>query len=295
VEAGTLIRHALVIGANGKTGRAVCAAMSARGVRARAFLRAPNQWPALAAQGIANDHAVGDLADRRTLDTAMVGMDAVVHIGPPMHPDEVLFARNAMDAALAAKLPHFVYYSVMHPLRRDVRHHRLKLDVEEQLVESGLPYTILQPTRYMQHLEPIWRTVIEQGVHAMPFNVDVKFNVADLRDHAAAAATVIAELEHHLYATYELAGPQALSQTDMAGIISHIIGRPVTARALSAEELRSRALAAGQSADRIEQMLAMNRHYDHHGFRGNPNVLRMLLGREPGLFADYVQELWSKR
>jgi hypothetical protein len=48
--------------------------------------------------------------------------------------------------------------------------------------------------------------------------------------------------------------------------------------------LRSRALAAGQSPDRIEQMLAMNRHYDHHGFRGNPNVLRMLFGREPNRF-----------
>ena len=40
--------------------------------------------------------------------------------------------------------------------------------------------------RYMQHLALIWNKVLETGVHAMPFNIDVRFNVADLRDLAEA-------------------------------------------------------------------------------------------------------------
>ncbi len=43
---------------------------------------------------------------------------------------------------------------------REVRHNRLKLDAEEVLIESGLPYTIVQPMRYMQHLALIWHKVL---------------------------------------------------------------------------------------------------------------------------------------
>ncbi len=283
----------LVTGANGKSGRAITTALAARGARVRAFIRDAAQWPGLRAQGKADDHAVGDLRNPDGVGRALTGCDAMVHIGPPMHPDEVALTRNCIDAAKKRGLSHFVYYSVMHTLRREVRHHRLKLDCEEMLVESGLAYTIVQPIRYMQHLEPIWKQVTEQGVHAMPFNVNVKFNIADLLDHAAATAAVVAESGAHCFATYEFAGPEALSQTDMAAIISRVIGRTVTARAASLEELRAKATAAGNSPDRVEQLLAMNAHYDHHGFLGNANVLRMVLGREPVRFEDYVRRLWT--
>lgn len=76
----------------------------------------------------------------------------------------------------------------MHPLRRAIRHHRLKLDAEEHLVESGLPYTILQPCRYMQHLLKIWRKVKEENIHAMAFSTKKKFNIVDLKDLAEASA-----------------------------------------------------------------------------------------------------------
>ena len=146
-----------------------------------------------------------------TINAAMASCETIIHIGPPMHPNEVEITSRFIDAALSHDISRFVYYSVMHPLRRAVRHHRLKLDAEEALIESGLPYTIVQPMRYMQHLALIWNKVLETGVHAMPFNIDVRFNVADLRDLAEATA-IVATSPGHLYATYELAGPEALSQ-----------------------------------------------------------------------------------
>ena len=171
-----------------------------------------------------------------------------------------------------------------------MRHHRLKLDAEEELIESGLPYTIVQPIRYMQHLAMIWKKVLDTGVHNMPFNVDVKFNVADLRDLAEATAIVATE-PGHLYITYELAGPEALSQRDMAAVISRVLGRVIRAEALSLEQVEKNARAAGAGDDRVTQMLTMNGHYDQFGFRGNPNVLRWILGREPNTYENYVKRL----
>jgi NAD(P)H dehydrogenase (quinone) len=40
------------------------------------------------------------------------------------------------------------------------------------------------------------------------------------------------------------------------------------------------------SASRASDMRAMWQDYDRHGLRGNSNVLRMLLGREPASFEE---------
>lgn len=279
----------LLTAANGRTGRAVLKALAKTGADVKVFIRDERQWPALQKLGGAS-HALGDMEDASTIDAALASCDSIIHIGPPMHPKEVEITSRFIDAARAHGVSRFVYYSVMHPLRRVVRHHRLKLDAEEKLIESGLPYTIVQPIRYMQHLELIWKKVLETGVHAMPFNVDVKFNVADLRDLADATA-IVATQPGHLYATYELAGPEALSQRDMAEAISRVLGRKIRAEALSLDQMEKNARAGGAGDDRVTQMLTMNRHYDQYGFHGNPNVLRWILGREPNTFENYVRRV----
>ena len=114
--------------------------------------------------------------------------------------------------------------------------------------------------------------------------------VADLHDLAEATA-IVATNPGHLYATYELAGPEALSQREMAAVISRVLGREIRADAVSLEELEKNARAAGASDDRVTQMLTMNKHYDQFGFRGNPNVLRWILGREANSFENYVTRL----
>jgi uncharacterized protein YbjT (DUF2867 family) len=279
----------LLTGANGRTGRAVLQALEARGAAVRAFVRDPAQADGVRALG-ADDVAVGDMQDGASVASAVEGCDTVIHIGPPMHPGEVAITARFVDAALANDVGHFVYYSVMHPFRRDVRHHSLKLDATEALVDSGVPYTVLEPSRYMQHLEPIWSAVRDEGVHAMPFGVDQRFSVVDLLDLAETTATVATE-PGHLYASYELAGPEPLSQNEMAATIGEVLGREVTARRIPLDEMAAGAAARGIGEDRIAQMRAMNAHYDAHGFLGNPNVLTYLLNREPTSFRAYVERL----
>lgn len=279
----------LLTAANGRTGRQVLHSLVARGADVAVLIRQEDQWAELKKLG-AKSCTVGNMEDDAAIAEAVAGNDSIVHIGPPMHPNEVQITARLVNAAVANGIDRFIYYSVMHPLRREVRHHRLKLDAEEYVIESGLAYTIVQPSRYMQHLAAIWPKVVQSGVHAMPFSVEKLFNVVDLRDLADATAKVVTEPGHE-FATYELAGPQSLSQNDMAKVISHVLNREVRAEAISLDELTQRAKKAGASEDRIEQMQIMNRHYDEHGFRGNPNVLRWLLGREPRMFEDYVRHL----
>jgi len=140
----------------------------------------------------------------------------------------------------------------------------------------------------MQHLIPIWNKIIETGIHSMPFSIEAKFSVVDLEDLAEAAATISIDKGHD-GATYELAGPEKLSQIDMARILSDLTGKKIQARAKPMKEFKAWAEINEISATRIETMVAMNRHYDAHGLVGNPNILSWILGRTPRTFEEFVK------
>lgn len=276
----------LVTGASGRTGKRMIAALSRAGVKVRAFVRRADAEDEVRDAGAA-DVVVGDLLDETALRNAVRGTGQVLHICPPMHPQEDELARRMTNFCAMLGVRRLVLYSVLHPLV-EVPHHRRKLAAERYLVESGLPYTILQPCRYMAHVVPIWKEILATGVHRMPFSVDAKFSLVDLNDLAEATAHVVTE-DRHDFATYQLAGPEPLSQADCARIISEIIGAPVRAEAKPLDQFRAEALAAGIPPHRVETLGVMNAHYDVHGLVGNPNVLRWLLGREPTGFGSFVK------
>ena len=276
----------LVTGASGRTGRRVISQLIARRQRIRAFVRRPEAAQELLAMGV-NDCFLGNLERDDDLRSALRDVSGVLHISPPMHPAEDKIAAAMIALCEAQGVERFVLYSVLHPLA-DVPHHRRKLAAEHALINSSLAYTILQPCRYMQHLNAIWPQVRDAGRHAMPFSSTARFSLVDLHDLAEATARVLVEPGHD-YATYQLAGPARLSMNDCASTLTDLLGREVTAIARSDEEFRRDAQAAGMPAARIETMSVMNAHYTAHGLSGNANVLRWLLGREPTTFAAFVK------
>lgn len=278
----------LVTGASGKTGTRCVMELVARGCRVRALVRREAAAERMRNLGAA-EVVVGDMFDDAVMVRAVNGAAQVLHICPPMHPEEDALAARMIAHAGAAGIAQFVLWSVLHP-HIDVPHHRRKQRAEAALIDSGLPFTVLQPCRYMQHLETIWPAVRDTGVHGFPFSTAARFSLVHLGDLAEAAAVVLTA-PGHLDAIYELAGPNALSQADCATIISAALGRHVAARAAPLDEVLARASAAGLPDWRLETLAVMNRHYDAHGLAGNPNVLRWLLGREPKTFAGYVAEL----
>ena len=277
----------LVTGASGRTGRAIIGSLKGREVKVRAFVRREEVCTELKEIG-ADEIVVGDLFDDQALETAVINCDQVIHICPPMNPNEATLATKITDLCLKHNVHRLVLYSVLHPILSEVRHHSLKLQAEEYLVNSGQNYTILQPGRYMQHHELIWGEIIETGKHRMPFNVNSKFNIVDLADLAEAAANVLVSGDHE-FATYQLAGPEALSQIDMAKIISEVIGIPIFAEAKAVDEYINAAKKIGMPADRIEQLSIMNEHYDKHGLRGNSNILEWLIKRPPTNFFTFIR------
>jgi NAD(P)H dehydrogenase (quinone) len=278
----------LVTGAAGKTGRALIDALRIRGEEVRALVHRPEQArPAL--QLGAREVMAGDMRDPGTMKRATLRVRAVYHICPNVSPDEVAIGQAAIEAACSAGVEHFVYHSVLHPQTEDMPHHWQKMRVEELLLKSGLAFTILQPTAYMQNLLAQWPSIVDQGVYTTPYSAETRLSLVDLADVAAAGATVLSETGH-AGATYELVGTGALTQHEVAAVLSQGLGRAVGVAVIPREAWRQQAGAAGLGQYQLDALIRMFEYYERYGLEGNPAVLGWLLGRAPTSLADFVRK-----
>ncbi|MBZ5740721.1 SDR family oxidoreductase [Nocardioides mangrovi] len=168
-----------VLGGHGKTGRAVCAALTQRSAQEVPLGRA-------------------DWAD---LPGALAGCDAAYLIAPNLHPDEPEYVADALIALAEAGVGRVVYHSVASPYVPAMPHHLGKAVSEDLVRRSGLVWTVLQPGAYLQNLD------LSGPVVRVPYDVDAPFGLLDLADLGAAAARVLTE-DGHAGATYELASRQ---------------------------------------------------------------------------------------
>ena len=282
----------LVTGAAGRTGKAVVPALAQAGHAVRVFTRRAESGEALTALG-ASEVARGDLGDDASVAAAMTGVAAVYHIPPTMHPEEIAIGKRVIAAALTESVVHFVYHSVLHPQIQGLPHHWNKLFVEEALLESGLPSTILQVSSYMQNTLSDWGRITDEGVHTMAYAPERVLSLIDLEDVAAVAAKVVG-VDSHVGAIYELAGP-ALSVHDKARALGKALGREVRAAQESVEEWKRKALAGGMPAHMAEGRAKMFGHYDETGLVGNPGVLEWLLGRPATTFEAFAARAAAER
>jgi uncharacterized protein YbjT (DUF2867 family) len=157
-----------------------------------------------------------------------------------------------------------------------------------------LVFTILQPAAYMQNVLGGWKGIVEQGAYTVPYSVETRLGMVDLEDVAQAAALALSESGHE-GAIYELCGPEALSQTEVAAALERALGRPVRAERIALADWAARARAGGLGEYQVETLLKMFDYYDRYGFWGNPRVLTGLLGRPPVTFAEFAARAARER
>lgn len=282
----------LVSGASGKTGKAILGALARRGLPARALVHREEQAGAALADG-AVEAVQGSLLERDDLERALEGVETVYHICPNMEAQEAAIGQAMIAAAKKQGAGRLVYHSVLHPQAEAMPHHWNKLRVEEMLFTSGLPFTILQPCAYMQNVEGYWQSITRDGVYAVPYAPETRISVVDLEDVAEAAARVLGEGGND-GAIYELAGPGALSQAEIAQALSEALGKPVKAIGLDQTEWASKARKGGMAAYALESLAKMFEYYEQYGFSGNSRVLEWLLGRKPATFEAYLKRLTAR-
>jgi uncharacterized protein YbjT (DUF2867 family) len=156
----------LVVGSTGLVGGEVCRQLWAAGRPVRALVRQTSEPAKVAAlRELGVETVEGDLRDPESLAKACEGVDAIVSTVSAM-PFSYVAGRNdiettdrhgmrhLIDAATAAGVRKFVYTSFSGNIDRPFPLRDAKRQVERWLMESGLDWTILRPSYFME----VWLT-----------------------------------------------------------------------------------------------------------------------------------------
>jgi NADH dehydrogenase len=213
----------LVAGGTGILGTLVVRELLARGERVRVLTRDLARASSLPAEV---ERVTGDVrveADRaRAVAGCRTVVSAIHGFAGPGAPSPETIDRDAniglIHAASTARVEHFVLLSVQgaaadHPMTL----HRAKHAAEHALRASGLPFTIIRPTAFLE----TWLRVIGAGksdgsARPLVFGPGrAPINFVSTRDVAALVARAVTEPALRGQ-TIEIGGPQNLSMTDLA-------------------------------------------------------------------------------
>jgi len=278
----------LVVGATGQYAGLVVPELKRRGVTVRALIRDQRQ-EAYARERGAEETVLGNLENPTSLLKAAKGMDGVFHINPAFTPHEFDMGIAMIEGARAAGVRRFVFSGVIHPSILSLSNHAAKLPVEEVLYQSGMNFTVLQPTMFMQSIENAWPDLVQRARFALPYSIYRKASYVDYRDVAEVVGLAFSS-DRLDYGTFELCAPGMVDRAELAELMSEAVGFRVKAGEVQFDEWANAAhLPLGPVRDGLRQMYA---DYDRHGFPGgNPLVLRAILGREPRTLRQFVHEL----
>jgi NAD(P)H dehydrogenase (quinone) len=284
----------LITGATGHFGSLTIDFLLAKGIEPKhitALVRKPDNVQNLQSKGV---HIVtGDYDDHDSLVKAFDGIDKLLLISGNDIPKRASQHENAIKAAKQANVKHIIYTSGERkddtpdsPLWPFSGAH---IKTEKWLQESGLVYTILKNTLYMDYIPFFIGNVLETNTIYLPAG-NGKISVALRSEMAEAAATVLAS-EGHENKIYDIVNTESYSYADVARYISETVGRTIKYISPSVEEFTEtlKKSGAGIPEEFLGIVLAQS--------QGDGDIvgsdLEKLIGRKPMSLEPFLQETYK--
>lgn len=211
-----------ITGAAGQLGRLVVDLLKARTSASRivALVRSPERAADLGVTTREFDYSRPDL-----LGPGLVGVDTLLLISSNAASERLVQHRNVLEAARQAGVRRVVYTSLLHAATSPLDLAREHLATEAAVRSSGLAYTLLRDGWYAENYTSLIPASLERGAFAGCAG-DGRISFAGRADYAEAAAVVLTAAGHD-GRTYELAGDEAFTLSDLAGELSRQTGRDI--------------------------------------------------------------------
>jgi len=283
----------LITGSTGTVGSEVRRQLLDKKVPFRALVHAESKIPLVAGPGV--EVVVGDFDRPETIRRAMAGIKKLFLLtGSDLK--QVERERRLVDMAKNADVGHVVKLSVLGAaLDAPISFTRWHAQVEKHLEGSGLAYTLLRPNYFMQNFFQSAEGIRNQSVFYGALG-EARVSMIDAEDIAAAAVHCLLDSGHE-NKTYELTGPEAVSQKDAAAIFTKTLGHTVKYVNLSLEESRKAMLGSGMPAWYVDALLDLDRSF-LEGFGSKVTLaVKDITGRPARSLADFARHFakWANR
>ncbi|MFD7156834.1 NAD(P)H-binding protein [Kribbella sp. NPDC059898] len=263
------MRTILVTGATGRVGRHVVDGLRAAGVSVRALVRTPER----AALPPDVELIQGDITDPAAVRRAADGADAAFLLWPSFSADGA--------AAVVPELPQrVVYLSSLSAPSGGVWG-----DVEALLKDKD--WTFVRPGGFAVNAQG-WADDFRTGDVVRVAYPEAGRSLIHERDIAAVAVLALLG-DHHTGRSYDLTGPEVLTQAEQIRTIARVVGKPMRVEALSADAARQAMLDLG-----ADPILADSSVNYWAGLVDNPEpvttTVAELTGRPARTFAEWAAD-----
>jgi uncharacterized protein YbjT (DUF2867 family) len=242
----------LVTGSTGTVGSEVVKQLSATGARIRAAVQATSNAERIKQAGA--EPFEMSFTDAPSIRAALEGVEKAFLITPVI-PDQAQAAARFVAAARDAGLKHLVKLSAIGAdsglaYQFVKEHHQIEQDIED----SGMAYTFLRPNFFMQNF--LGQISIKTQGAFYDSSGDSKASHVDVRDIAALAVAALTQSGHEGRA-YTVTGPEALSNFEIAQILSSVTGKPITYVPVYDDDARNGLKAAGVPDWLVEALIEL--------------------------------------
>jgi uncharacterized protein YbjT (DUF2867 family) len=232
-----------------------------------------------------------DFADHTTYGPALAGVRTLFLMRPPAISDTKTYIDPFIAAASQARVEHVVFLSLLGAERNPVvPHHR----IETSLSASGMGYTFLRPSFFMQNLSGAHQAEIRRGRIVVPAGHG-RTSFIDARDIASVGAPALT-LPGHEQQAYALTGSEALDYFQVAEVMTDVLGHEVRYTHPGLLQFARRMHAARQPWD-LTMVMAGIYTTARLGLAATvTDELPRLLGRPPISLRQFVQDntaCWS--
>lgn len=280
-----------ITGANGHLGRATikCLLKKMNSKNIIAIVREPVKIQDLAGTGIIIRTA--DYEDPAALNDALKGADILLQISTTsMGEQGIRQELNVVEAAKQQGIDYIVYTSGLKP--SDGAHFlavQQCLKTEEAIVNSGIDYTFLRNSLYMETIPLFIGNALEDGnIYFSAGKGKVSFVARE--DIAEAVCTVLTE-NGHRNKLYEITGNAAFNFEEIAGLLTQKKGKKITYIDLPTEVLKAELLNSGMPEEEAGWFISLAESIKHNEFAPVEDALETLIQRKPMSFDTYIREL----
>lgn len=276
----------LVTAANGNVGRQAVAELRRRGATVRAGVHSPDRASNLREQGA--EVVALDFDQPESVRAAFAGIDRVLLI-QPFGPSIPAHGSDAVQAARAADVQHVVRISAIGAdPAAELNVARWHGQVDAALAETGLGYTILQPTFFQDNLLTFQAAPLRSDGAFYGASGDGRASYVSSADVARSAAAVLLDPAPHAGKRYVLTGGEALSDQEVAGLASSAFGREVRYVDLEPEQLAASMTGSGSPDWAVEGLVGLERVKAAGWAVEVSPAVADLTGAAPERYADFL-------
>lgn len=268
----------LITGASGNVGREVLSQAAKNGQKIRAAFQSKTTVP----NGV--ETVLVDYNKPETLRAALEGVKAVFLVGPPTN-QLIPLERNAIDVLAESKVKRVVKLSAMGG--RDAIFTRQHAESEDYVRAKNLPCTFLRPNGFMQNLVNYSAATIRSMGKFFGSEGEGKISQIDIRDIAAVAVKTLTE-DGHLGKVYTLTGPEALSNHEVARVLSQVLNREIQFVNLSPDDLKESLVAAGVPEWNADALIDLQKFYRAGKASEVTNDVERILERKPRALRQFL-------